>query len=151
MTKAVAIVQSCYIPWKGYFDLIASVDEFVLFDDAQFTRRDWRNRNLIKTEHGTLWLTVPVAVKGRYDQLVRETVVTDARWADKHWRTIRASYARTPYFRDYHDRLETLFLGASGDHLSAINHHFLQGLCTLLGIRTPLSWSMDYTMTGDRT
>ena len=47
--KRIAIVQSSYIPWKGYFDLIASVDEFVLYDDAQFTRRDWRNRNRIKT------------------------------------------------------------------------------------------------------
>ena len=51
--KSVAIVQSCYIPWKGYFDLINSVDEFILFDDRQFTRRDWRNRNRIKTPQGS--------------------------------------------------------------------------------------------------
>ena len=62
--KRVAIVQSNYIPWKGYFDLIASVDEFILYDDVQFTRRDWRNRNRIKTPQGVHWLTVPVKVKG---------------------------------------------------------------------------------------
>ena len=64
--KRVAIVQSNYVPWRGYFDLMASVDEFVLFDDVQYTRRDWRNRNMIKTAHGLQWLTLPVAVKGNF-------------------------------------------------------------------------------------
>ncbi|MDC1301759.1 WbqC family protein, partial [bacterium] len=64
-SKRVAILQSNYIPWKGYFDLIAYVDEFILFDDMQFTRRDWRNRNKIKTPNGLQWLTVPVNQKGR--------------------------------------------------------------------------------------
>ena len=73
--KRVAILQSNYIPWKGYFDLIASVDEFVLYDDMQFTRRDWRNRNKIKTPQGVQWLSVPVKVKGRYTQAIRETEI----------------------------------------------------------------------------
>ena len=64
MSKKVAILQSNYIPWKGYFDLIAAVDEFILYDDMQYTRRDWRNRNQIKTPQGLLWLSVPVLVKG---------------------------------------------------------------------------------------
>ena len=68
----VAIVQSNYIPWKGYFDMIAAVDEFILYDDVQYTRRDWRNRNRIKTSQGLQWLTVPVKVKGRYLQAIRE-------------------------------------------------------------------------------
>ena len=73
LVKTVAIVQSCYIPWKGYFDLINLVDEFVLYDDGQFTRRDWRNRNRIKTPQGSQWLTIPVEVKGRYHQRIDET------------------------------------------------------------------------------
>ncbi len=60
--KRVAIVQSCYIPWKGYFDLMNSVDEFVVYDQVQYTRQDWRNRNRIKTPTGTKWLTIPVTV-----------------------------------------------------------------------------------------
>ena len=71
--KRVAIVQSNYVPWRGYFDLIDSVDEFVLLDDVQYTRRDWRNRNRIKTEQGTRWLTIPVQVSGRYTQTIAET------------------------------------------------------------------------------
>ena len=67
--KKVAIVQSNYIPWRGYFDLIASVDEFIFFsDDVQFTKRDWRNRNQIRTSTGPKWLTVPVKTKGKFFQ-----------------------------------------------------------------------------------
>ena len=87
-SKKIAIVQSNYVPWKGYFDLIASVDEFVLYDDMQFTRRDWRNRNLIKTPRGTHWLTVPVLSKGKYSQKISETKIDGSEWALNHWKTI---------------------------------------------------------------
>jgi hypothetical protein len=149
--KRIAIVQSSYIPWKGYFDLVASVDEFVLFDDAQYTKRDWRNRNRIKTSRGPLWLSIPVAIKGRFEQKIRETLVTDVRWAEKHWRSIRASYARAPFFKHYEAALEALFAGATDERLSHINYRFLSGLCQLLEIRTPITWSMDYQVDGART
>src|SRR6185369_16156960 len=83
--KTVAILQSNYIPWKGYFDLINLVDEFIIYDDAQYTRRDWRNRNQIKTPNGLSWLTIPVNVKGKYTQKIKETAVADTKWADEHW------------------------------------------------------------------
>jgi WbqC-like protein len=151
VAKRVAIVQSSYIPWKGYFDLIASVDEFILYDDAQYTKRDWRNRNRIKTRSGLQWLTVPVVVTGRFEQRVRDTVVADQRWRQQHWRSIQANYARAPHFERDKDALEGLFLGFGDDRLSAINHRFLTGLCAMIGIRTRLSWSMDYTLEGERT
>jgi hypothetical protein len=75
--KKVAIVQSNYIPWKGYFDLIAAVDEFILYDDMQYTRRDWRNRNRIKTPRGVQWLTVPVKVRGKRLQKIRQTEIEE--------------------------------------------------------------------------
>src|SRR5262245_43862038 len=98
--KRVAIVQSNYIPWKGYFDLIAAVDEFILLDDVQYTKRDWRNRNLIKTAQGAQWLTIPVVNKGRQTQLIEETEISEA-WAEQHWTRIKHSYQKAPYFRDY--------------------------------------------------
>jgi hypothetical protein len=70
--KKVAILQSNYIPWKGYFDLINMVDEFILYDDMQYTRRDWRNRNKIKTPQGLQWLTIPVEIKGKFFQKINE-------------------------------------------------------------------------------
>lgn len=149
--KRVAIVQSSYIPWKGYFDLIRAVDEFILFDDVQFTKRDWRSRNRIKTAQGPLWLTVPVQTKGRYHQTIREVVVSDSSWQVDHWRSIRAHYARAPYFPRYRDALERLFLERTESRLSEINRRLIEGLCELLGIRTTLTWSMDYASDGTKT
>jgi len=108
VSKRVAIVQSSYIPWKGYFDLIRHVDEFILFDDVQFTKRDWRNRNRIKTPQGPLWLSIPVQVKGRYLQAIKDTVVSDPAWSRTHWRTIRSNYAKAPFFPQFKDALEDL-------------------------------------------
>src|SRR3954469_14306522 len=95
----IAILQSSYIPWKGYFDLIRAVDEFVLYDDVQFTRRDWRNRNRIKTQNGLLWLTIPVNVKGQYTAPTNAIEVADHAWTVKHWRSVVGSYSRAPHFR----------------------------------------------------
>jgi hypothetical protein len=96
--KKVAIVQSNYIPWKGYFELIASVDEFILFDDMQYTRRDWRNRNMIKTPQGLKWLTVPVKVKGKYHQRTCETKIDGSNWSGAHWKSLVQNYRRAKYF-----------------------------------------------------
>ena len=151
MTRSVAIVQSCYIPWKGYFDLIAAVDEFILYDDRQFTRRDWRNRNRIKTQQGTQWLTIPVETKGRYHQRIDETVVSDPDWAGHHWKTLAHNYAAAPYFADYRDELETLYESVTEDRLSLVNRHFLEAINRLLGITTALTWSTDYEAEGTKT
>jgi len=145
-TKRVAIVQSSYIPWKGYFDLMRRVDEFILYDDAQYTRRDWRSRNQIKTKDGLLWLTIPVEVKGKYHQRIRDVKISDTTWRERHLKTIRASYARAPYFADYDDALVELYSAATSSWLSEVNRHFLDGLSRLLGIRTRLTWSMDYEL-----
>jgi hypothetical protein len=142
--KAVAIVQSNYIPWKGYFDLIHAVDEFILYDDMQFTRRDWRNRNLIKTPRGLEWLTIPVSVKGRYLQKICDTRISDAGWSARHWSTLVHNYAKAPYFSHYHAQLEPLYLENTDLQLSRVNHRFIGAICGILGIGTRLSWSMDY-------
>jgi hypothetical protein len=149
--KAVAIVQSCYIPWKGYLDLINSVDEFILYDDRQYTRRDWRNRNRIKTPQGTQWLTIPVEVKGRYEQRIDETRISDQNWAQLHWKTLTHNYASAPFFDDYCERLETLYQASASPLLSAVNRGFLEELCAILGVETRLSWSTDYSAQGAKT
>src|SRR3546814_21179663 len=94
--RTVAIVQSSYIPWRGYFDLIRAADVFILLDDVQFTRRDWRNRNRIKTAGGVEWLTLPVRSTSRFTQRIMETETDRTDWEAKHWRSIRSPYARAP-------------------------------------------------------
>jgi hypothetical protein len=149
--KRVAIIQSNYIPWKGYFDLIAATDEFILYDDAQYTRRDWRNRNQIKTPQGVQWLTVPVRVKGRYHQSIRETEIDGTEWAEQHWTRLRQNYARAPHFARYAPELEALYLHGRHDTLSALNLAMLTWVNRQLGIATRMSSSSDYTLEGDRT
>lgn len=144
--KRVAIVQSNYIPWKGYFDLINAVDEFILFDDVQYTRRDWRNRNKIKTAQGVQWLTIPVEVKGKYSQKINETVVSDLDWKRSHLEAIRHNYARAPYFAHYKTWLEALYGGCETHSLSHINHRFICAICEQLNIHTQIRWSSDYTI-----
>jgi WbqC-like protein family len=147
----IAIVQSNYVPWKGYFDLMRSVDEFVLFDDVQYTRRDWRNRNRIKTPMGTAWLTIPVHTKGKYHAPIKEITVQERSWGVQHWRTISANYARARYFRTYADVFERLYVDCRETHLSAINYNWIRAICEILGIRTKLSWSMDYELDSGKT
>jgi len=151
VSKKVAIVQSNYIPWKGYFDLINSVEEFILYDDAQFTRRDWRNRNKIKTPNGLLWLTIPVKVKGRYHQTIRETIISDPEWPRKHWKSITANYSQAQHFHEYEYLFADLYLNCKTKFLSQINYRFLIEVCEILGIDTKLSWSMDYHLAGEKT
>lgn len=150
-TKKVAILQSNYIPWKGYFDLINFVDEFVLFDEMQYTRRDWRNRNLIKTRSGLKWLTIPVAVKGNYFQKIKNTRVSDAGWAKRHWESIVHNYSKATHFNSYRELFEGLYLGSQESFLSRINYAFLTAICKILGISTPISWSEEYTSVEGKT
>ena len=142
--KRIAILQSNYIPWKGYFDLIRSVDEFILFDTAQYTRRDWRNRNRIKTANGLIWLTIPVQVKGRYLQSIQETKVEDQRWRDQHWKTLQHNYSRAAHFADYKTIFEKLYLEGTEDHLSEINRRFIDAICSILEIGTAIRWSSEF-------
>ena len=149
--RKVAILQSNYIPWKGYFDLIASVDEFILYDDMQYTRRDWRNRNLIKTPQGTQWLTVPVLVKGKYHQKIRETEIDGTEWALTHWKALEQNYRRAPHFEEISAWLAPLYLTEACSHLSALNLRFLQAVSGFLGIKTVISHSSDYVLADGKT
>jgi hypothetical protein len=151
VAKRIAIVQSSYIPWKGYFDLIDRVDECVLYDDRQYTRRDWRNRNRIKTARGLRWLTIPVVVKGRYHQRIDETIVADPSWRRSHLDSLRQAYQSVPFYGELAPWLEELYLGSHEERLSAVNRRFLEAICELVGIWTSLSWSTDYEAEGSRT
>jgi hypothetical protein len=152
MPKKIAIVQSNYIPWKGYFDLIALVDEFVLFDDMQYTRRDWRNRNQIKTPQGVQWLSVPVVVKGKYTQKINETEIDGVDWATLHWKAFEQNYRRAPHFDEIAGWLKPLYLSSvAPTHLSVLNRGLIEAICGYLGIRTLISSSSDYVLSEGKT
>lgn len=149
--KKVAISQSNYIPWKGYFDMIAAVDEFILYDDMQYTRRDWRNRNRIKTPQGVQWLTVPVQVKDKYHQRIRDTKIHGENWAELHWKTLTQNYRRAQHFEEISTWLAPLYLDASHTHLSALNRSFIEAVCDYMNIGTKISNSWDYVFGEGKT
>lgn len=148
--KRVAILQSNYIPWKGYFDLIRNVDEFIILDEVQFTKNDWRNRNKIKTRDGVQWLTIPVRQE-KLEQSISSIQTLDARWAHKHWTSLVHNYSRSPYFSLYAQSIEAAYAEVSElTSLSAINVLFLKLICRMLEIKTVISRCTDYRMQGDR-
>src|SRR5215467_1371033 len=96
--KTIVILQSNYIPWKGYFDLMAAADEFLLFDEVQFTKNDWRNRNRIVLGGRLHWLTIPVRTAGRFGTAIERIEVSVKDWARKHWETLQQAYRGAPHF-----------------------------------------------------
>jgi WbqC-like protein family len=147
-----AILQSNYIPWKGYFDMINDVDHFVLFDDVQYTRRDWRNRNKVKSQHGLQWLTIPVDVKGKFDQKIKDTKIVGGEWANDHWQTIVHCYSKAPFFHQFKPLLSDLYKQAAElTLLSQVNHLFIKSICDLLKIETKLHWSSDFVLKDEKS
>lgn len=149
--EKVAIIQSNYIPWKGYFDIIASVDEFILYDDMQYTRRDWRNRNQIKTPQGVQWITVPVLVKGKYHQKIRETEIDGQDWATIHWRALAQNYSRSMYFKEIAFWLEPIYLTEKFTHISQLNRRLIEAVCAYLNIQTKITNSWEYELLDGKT
>lgn len=146
--KRVGIIQSNYVPWKGYFDFIASVDEFVLLDEVQYTRRDWRNRNKIKTADGLRWLTIPVDVSGKYTQSIDQTRIAEGGWAHEHLASLRHAYARAPHAKVQWAWIEGLYeRAATLPMLTAVNELFIRTIAQRLGITTKISRSTDYSGT----
>jgi hypothetical protein len=152
LLKKIAILQSNYIPWIGYFDMMSRVDEFVIYDDAQFTKRDWRNRNRIKTPDGVMWLTIPVEVKDKFSQTIRETKVSGKAWIRKHCRTLNNNYSRSRHFNDIYEWLVKIYNKCQYEvFLSDINLLFIREITEYLGINTKISFSSDYSLIGDRS
>lgn len=145
----VASCQSNYLPWKGYFDMIARADLFIFYDDVQYTRHDWRNRNHIKTHEGLKWLTVPC--HGHSDMRICDIQISGNRWQQKHWQTIVYTYKKAPYFEFYREWLKSVFLGRQWDNLSELNQYTTRYITkNILGISTQFDDSRNYPLTGKK-
>ena len=148
----VAILQSNYMPWKGYFDIIGSVDLFVFHDDLQYTKGDWRNRNKIKTPKGAEWLTVPCGTSEH--RLICDVELTNSDWQRKHWSLIQTHYLKAPCFKQYSPFFEEIYLGRKWANLSDMNQYIIKAISTeLLGIKVQFDDSRAYdlkTAKGDR-
>jgi hypothetical protein len=147
----VAVIQSSYIPWKGFFDLIGRCDEYVIYDSAQYAKRHWHNRNRIKTADGVQWLTIPVITRGRFEQSIDEVEI-EKPWADKHWRALELAYRRAAFFDHYAPTVKGWYERADRQaRLTEVNEIFLRGIADLLGLEVRMVRDRAYPAEGVRT
>jgi hypothetical protein len=147
----VTILQPSYLPWLGFFEQMHRSDQFVLYDDVQFTRRDWRNRNRIRVQEGSVWLTVPVIQKNKYEQSLLETKIDNSTpWKRKHLETIRCHYSKAPFFDLHFPWCEKIF-NSEWNFLLDLSLETIQYLKGQLKINTPLLRSSELGGTGDKT
>ncbi len=147
----VGVIQSCYAPWRGYFDFIDSVDLFVIFDDVQYPRgRSWRNRNRVKTGRGLKWMTVPVSVKGL--QAIDEVAIAPLPkpWRNVHQALITESLESAPHFKEAFELWEAGVQEPSG-RLSPLNVRLIRVICAYLEIQTPIVDARQYAISGAKT
>lgn len=143
--KKVAILQSNYIPWKGYFDIIASVDLFVFHDDLQFTKNDWRNRNKIITAQGPQWLTIPCGTSEK--RLICEVELIDHSWQKKHYNLLLNNYKKSPFLSLYSDLLRSIYLDQKWVNLSELNQFIIRKISSeVLGLKTVFADSREFNL-----
>ncbi len=144
----IGILQSSYLPWLGYFDQIARSDVFVIYDDVQFEKGSWRNRNRIKTSQGIKWLTVPVLTKGKALPLINQVRINNVdHWQRKHIKTLEQNYRKSEYFETYAGDLFQI-LECKWELLTDLNLTLIKWFMSVLGINTKLVMSSDLNIEG---
>ncbi len=145
----VVILQSNYIPWKGYFDLIHDADIFVFYDEVQFTKNDWRNRNKLYTKNGIQWLSIPIA-KDAVKKNISAVELTDPHWQVQHLKSIKLGYRGAEFFHQLEPILDFLYLENHWTNLSELNQEATKYIASYLGITTQFINSKDLILEGDR-
>jgi len=147
--KIVGILQPGYLPWLGFFEQLYQSDTFILYDDVQFEKGSWRNRNRIKTVTGPQWLTVPVRLKGEKNQLIRDVVINSSDpWQKKHINSIVQNYSKSPYFEHYSQGLINC-IDKPWKKLVDLDYELIFWLVAQLGIHTEIRLSSDLKISGN--
>jgi hypothetical protein len=150
-SRTVGILQPSYLPWLGFFEQLHQVDIFVYYDDVQFEKGSWRNRNRIKTPTGPQWLTVPVLIKGQNFPLIRDVRINQTeRWGKKHIKSIEQNYRKAPYFDTYAPKLFAI-MEKGQEFLLDLNLELLSLLAEGLGITTPTVLASELGVTGKKS
>jgi len=146
----ISIMQPGYLPWLGFFELIYNCDLFVLLDDVQYTKKDWRNRNRIRTKDGWIWLTVPVLTKNKQGQLINEVKINSSiNWRRKHLMSIEINYNKTKYFNNYFSYFEKLYT-SDWEYLLDLNIEIINWVVKMLNIKTPIIKSSGLNAKGKK-
>ena len=149
--NSIIITQSNYIPWKGFFRGMINATHFVYYDEMQYTKRDWRNRNILISEGGPKWITIPVKTKGNFFQKISDVYVSDKEWGKNHWNFIENNYKSSPFFETYKNIFQPLYLNPVSENLSEINLSFIKVILSLLEIDIKIISSKEFKLKGDKT
>jgi hypothetical protein len=154
MFNTVAIMQPTYLPWLGYFSMIAKADAFVFLDDVQFNTRSWQQRNRIKSSSGPLWLTIPVNKKGKSSQMINEVLCQNLnKVVEEHILTIKHNYRKAPFYEQFYSIFCELIRNAmlnSYDYLANFNVNLIKTLCAYFDIKCNFLISSDLNIEGEK-
>ncbi len=140
------IMQPSYLPWLGYFDLFLKSDLFLVYDNVQFDKDGWRNRNRIKTPNGPQWLTVPVLTKGQDWPTNKEIKINNKEpWKRKHLNGLKMNYAKAPHFQEIYALFEPIY-AQEWESLLDLNMACIRTMNDYLGITTPFQFSSDLNL-----
>jgi hypothetical protein len=146
----VAIIQSNYLPWIGYFDIISNVDLFIFYDDLQFTKNDWRNRNKIKGPDGLQWITIPVGQSEK--RLICEVEIKSEEWQRKHWNMLKHFYNKSPFFSNFSKFFEDIYIEKTWKNLSELNQYLIKKIShDFLEINIKFDDSRNYLLTSTKS
>lgn len=147
----IGILQPGYLPWLGFFEQMYKSDVFVIYEDVQYDKHGWRNRNRIKTANGVQWLTVPILVKFEEHPLISEVEVDNKQnWRKKHLSAIQQSYSKAPFYKEYADIFEEAY-SRDWEYLIDIDMYFITKLSECLGMGSKkIIRSSTLDATGDR-
>lgn len=143
--------QPVYLPWLGLFHKIAVADLFCYFDIVQYQKKDFNNRNKIKTSADAMWLSVPVESKDHLSKNVSTIKIVQDGWVKKHLRAVELNYRKAPYFDQYFDPFADVMRESSNDDLGTLNLALLRFFMEHLGIDTPIVKASDHAFTGTKS
>jgi hypothetical protein len=147
----IGILQPGYLPWLGFFEQIYRSDVFVIYDDVQYDKHGWRNRNRIKASNGIQWLTVPVIVSNENDSLIKDVRIDNKKnWRRKHLLSIKQNYSAARFFKEYLPLFEEAY-SKEWEYLVDIDVYFISKICEILGMADKkIVRSSDLNITGGR-
>ncbi|MEJ0055049.1 MAG: WbqC family protein [Bacteroidota bacterium] len=145
----VVVLQSNYVPWKGYFDLIHKADLFIFYDEVQYTKNDWRNRNRIYTKNGLQWLTIPVEAHNVHKK-ISEVKFSSTQWQELHFKSLSLGYKAAPFFSQLNELATEYLINQKWEGLKDLNQFLIKKISGKIGINTEFRDSKDYILEGDK-
>ena len=145
----VAVLQSNYVPWKGYFDLIHDADLFIFYDEVKYTKNDWRNRNKIYTKNGLQWLSIPVDAHF-VNQKISDVTFRNDTWQELHYKSLSFGYRSAPHYHQLDDLIGDYLVKQKWSHLKDLNQYLIKTISEKIGIKTGFIDSTAFNLEGDR-